>query len=90
MQLPEAFPRELGLTDIRVQSRPTLRILYRDRDGNATAVRLRRYFGQLLALTRTHALLRQATRAREDHGRMVATLHDCAVVHELVVDVIAE
>jgi hypothetical protein len=54
------------------------------------AVRLRRDFGQLLALIQAHALLHQATRERDAAGRILATLEDYAVVRELVVDVIAE
>jgi hypothetical protein len=54
------------------------------------AVRLRRDFGQLLALIRTHAILHQATRQRDAEGRIVATLDDYAVVRELVLDVISQ
>jgi hypothetical protein len=54
------------------------------------AVRLRRDFGQLLALIHAHAILHQATRERDGEGRIVATLEDYAVVSTLVLDVIAE
>ena len=54
------------------------------------AVRLRRDFGQLLALIRAHAILHQATRDRDAGGQIIATVDDYAVVRELVVDVIAE
>jgi hypothetical protein len=54
------------------------------------AVRLRRDFGQLLALIRAHAILHQATRERDGEGRILATLEDYAVVRTLVLDVIAE
>ncbi len=54
------------------------------------AVRLRRDFGTLLALIRTHAFLHQATRARDDTGQVVATLTHYAVVRELVADLMAE
>ncbi len=54
------------------------------------AVRLRRDFGQLLALIRAHAILHQATRERDGEGQILATLEDYAVVRTLVVDVIAE
>jgi hypothetical protein len=54
------------------------------------AVRLRRDFGQLLALIRAHAILHQATRDRDDEGQIIASADDYAVVRELVVDVIAE
>ena len=54
------------------------------------AVRLRRDFGSLLALIRAHAVLHQASRARDNKGRIVATLDDYAVVRDLVADAIAE
>jgi hypothetical protein len=54
------------------------------------AVRLRRDFGAVLALTRAHALLHQATRARTAEGVIVATLDDYAAVRELVHDLVAE
>jgi hypothetical protein len=55
------------------------------------AVRLRRDFGSLLALVRAHALLHQATRERDDRGRIIATIDDdYAVVRELISDVISE
>ena len=54
------------------------------------AVRLRRDFGALLALIRAHAVLHQATRNRDDEGRIVATVDDYTVVRELVADTIAE
>jgi hypothetical protein len=54
------------------------------------AVRLRRDFSSLLALIRAHAMLHQATRERDTDGRIIATLHDYAVVRGLVADTIAE
>jgi hypothetical protein len=54
------------------------------------AVRLRRDVGSLLALIRSHAVLHQATRERDEHGRIVADLDDYAVVRDLVADVMAE
>ncbi|MGO9382396.1 MAG: DUF3854 domain-containing protein [Mycobacterium sp.] len=54
------------------------------------AVRLRRDFGSLLALIRTHAILHQAGRLRDEDGRIVAALDDYAVVRDLVADTIAE
>ncbi len=54
------------------------------------AVRLRRDFGAVLALTRAHALLHQAGRVTDSHGRVVATLDDYAAVRELVADLVAE
>ena len=54
------------------------------------AVRLRRDFGQLLALIRTHAILHQASRERDAEGRIVATLDNYVMVRELVLDVISQ
>ena len=54
------------------------------------AVRLRRDFRLLLTLIEAHALLHQATREHDEHGRVVATLEDYAVVRELVHDLIAD
>jgi hypothetical protein len=54
------------------------------------AVRLRRDFANLLALIRAHAMLHQATRGRDDAGRIIATPEDYAVVRELVAEVIGE
>jgi hypothetical protein len=55
------------------------------------AVRLRRDFGALLNLIRAHALLHQASRDRNDEGRIVATIEeDYAAVRELVVDLVGE
>jgi hypothetical protein len=54
------------------------------------AVRLRRDFGAVLGLIRAHALLHQASRERDDRGRIIATLDDYAVVRQLVVDVVSE
>lgn len=54
------------------------------------AVRLRRDFGALLALVRTHAILHQQTRERDGEGRIVATLDDYAQVRELVAPIMAE
>jgi hypothetical protein len=54
------------------------------------AVRLRRDFGSLLGLVRAHALLHRATRDTDEHGRIVATLDDYAVVRDLVDDLISD
>ena len=54
------------------------------------ATRLRRDFPCLLALIETHALLHQANRARDAHGRIVASPEDYAVVRALVVHLFAE
>ena len=54
------------------------------------AVRLRRDFGAVLTLTEAHAILHQATRDRDDYGRIVAALDDYEAVRELVVDLVSE
>lgn len=54
------------------------------------AVRLRRDFTQILHLIKAHAILHQASRTRDDQGRIVASLDDYAVVRELVADLISE
>jgi hypothetical protein len=54
------------------------------------ATRLRRDFGTVLALIRSHALLHQATREQDFDGRVIATLADYAAVRALIADVIAE
>lgn len=54
------------------------------------AVRLRRDFGSILALIRAHAVLHQATRDRDDQGRIVASIDDYRQVRELVAHVVAE
>ena len=53
------------------------------------ATRLRRDFSTVLALIKAHALLHQASRERDDEGRVVATVADYAVIRELVSDLIA-
>ncbi len=54
------------------------------------AVRLRRDFKTVLALVQAHALLHQASRARDSAGRIVATLADYGVVRALMADLLAE
>jgi hypothetical protein len=53
-------------------------------------VRLRRDFTLLLGLIHAHAILHQATRERDESGRIIATLDDYAAVYELVADLIGE
>ena len=48
------------------------------------AVRLRRDFSVVLSLIKSHAILHQATRERDEYGRIVATLADYARVRDLV------
>jgi hypothetical protein len=49
-----------------------------------TAVRMRRDFGKLLTLIRTHAVLHQATRRRNGEGKIVATFDDYERVRALI------
>lgn len=56
-----------------------------------SATRLRRDFASLLSLVRAHALLHQAQRETDAHGRVVADVErDYGPVRELVSDLIAE
>jgi hypothetical protein len=54
------------------------------------AVRLRRDFKAVLTLIKAHALLHQASRRRDDRGRIVACHEDYAVVRGIVVDLVSE
>jgi hypothetical protein len=54
------------------------------------AVRLRRDFGAILNLIRSHALLHRARRGRDRRGRIIATIDDYATVRDLVADLISE
>lgn len=54
------------------------------------AVRLRRDFSVVLSLVRAHAILHQATRGRDQEGRIVAVLTDYSRVRGLVSGLIAE
>lgn len=54
------------------------------------ATRLRRDFPQVLALVQAHALLHRETRGQDDLGRIVAQLHDYAVVREIAAPLIAD
>jgi hypothetical protein len=54
------------------------------------AVRLRRDFKTVLMLIRAHALLHEATRQKDESGRVVATMDDYRAVRALVADLVAE
>ena len=54
------------------------------------AVRLRRDFPAILRLVCAHAILHQATRDRDDEGRIIATFDDYAAVRGLLVEMVAE
>jgi len=53
------------------------------------SVRLRRDVPAILGLVATHAILHQANRERDEHGRVIAGVEDYAVVRELVADLVA-
>ena len=54
------------------------------------AVRLRRDFKTILMLVRAHALLHQASRRKDERGRVIAVVEDYAAVRELVADIVAQ
>jgi len=54
------------------------------------AIRLRRDFKTMLTLIGAHALLHQASRRKDDKGRLIADIADYAAVRELIADLIAE
>lgn len=54
------------------------------------AVRLRRDFRAILSLIWAHAILHQRSRARDQAGRIIATLDDYAAVRALTVDLVSE
>ena len=54
------------------------------------AVRLRRDFTTVLSLIKTHAILHQQTRTRDDAGRIVATVGDYSAIRALVADLVAD
>jgi hypothetical protein len=56
----------------------------------AKAGRMRRDFSQVLRCIQAHALIHREHRARDDKGRIVATLADYAVVRDLMADRLAE
>jgi hypothetical protein len=58
--------------------------------ANPSAVRLRRDFGVVLNLIRTHAMLHQQHRGRDDKGRVIANLDDYRAVYALVSDLVSE
>jgi hypothetical protein len=53
------------------------------------ALRLRRDFKTILMLVRAHALLHQASRRKDENGRVIAEIEDYKVVHELIADLVA-
>jgi len=55
-----------------------------------SAVRLRRDFKMILGFIKAHAILHQYNRLRDPEGKIIASLHDYAVVRELVASFVAE
>jgi hypothetical protein len=55
-----------------------------------TATRIRRDFSLILSLVKSHAILHQATREKNNEGWIIANVEDYSVVRELVDDLIAE
>lgn len=54
------------------------------------AIRLRRDFHVLLSFIRSHALLHQANRRRDDQGRIIAEIEDYKVIQELTNDIFSD
>jgi hypothetical protein len=54
------------------------------------ATRLRRDFGAFLNLVRSHAMLHQTQRERDEQGRIIASIEDYRIVRELVADLMSE
>ena len=54
------------------------------------AVRLRRDFGAILNLIRAHAVLHQASRERDEEGRITAAVEDYSMVRDLVADLVSD
>ena len=54
------------------------------------AIRLRRDFKLVLMLIQAHALLHQASRRKDETGRIIATIKDYKAVRDLVADLMAE
>ncbi len=54
------------------------------------ATRLRRDFGAVLRLIKSHTLLHRAQRETDGKNRLVATLDDYAVVRELIAEIVSE
>lgn len=53
------------------------------------AVRLRRDFKTVLTLVRAQALLHQASRRKDEHGRVTVEIEDYRMVRELIADLVA-
>lgn len=58
-------------------------------DVTAAVVRMRRDFSTLLGMIESHAVLHQATRQRDEHGRIVATAAHYDAARDLLADAFA-
>lgn len=56
---------------------------------NPAATRVRRDFTTLLSLIKSHALLHRQSREHDAEGRVIATIGDYVIVHDLVADLFA-
>lgn len=59
-------------------------------ETDVRAVRMRRDFPAVLALTRAHALLHQESRELDGEGAIIATRDDYAAIHSLIATTLAE
>jgi len=82
----QALDRWIGLDRVSVVV-PFARKLSEATDSRA--VRMRRDFSSILGLIQAHALMHQATRARDAQGKILANIDDYAAVHRLVADLVA-
>ena len=57
--------------------------------ATASAVRMRRDFGTLLGMIEAHAITHQLTRARDEHGRIIATAADYEAAREILAEAFA-
>lgn len=67
---------------------PYIRKLAELTDPGAT--RMRRDFTTVIGLIQAHAVLHQATRSRDEQGRIIATIDDYAAIRPLIADIVAE
>ena len=57
---------------------------------NTSAVRMRRDFETVLNYIRAHALLNQMQRSTDTEGRIITTIEDYRIVHDLITDFVSE
>jgi len=63
---------------------------YLAHNTSTRAVRMRRDFEKLLCLLQVIAILYQCQREKDEHGRIIATAEDYAIVYDLVYDTLNE